>query len=185
MGPGPVPEAGSPIRIFSGGQSGVDRAALDVAGRLGIERGGWCPAGGLAEDYLLPPGLLARYPELRETDSADPRDRTERNVQDSDATLVIVPVGVRSPGTQLTQELAMAFDRPWYRVDLAVGAVPPVSRRVIEDAASWWRGLPGARILNVAGPRESQAPGVAASAEAFLEDLLAELGHGLREERAG
>jgi hypothetical protein len=64
------------LTIVSGGQTGVDRAALDVAIELGIPYRGWCPKGGWAEDMLNPPGVLILYPELRETQDADPRQRT-------------------------------------------------------------------------------------------------------------
>ena len=59
--------------LISGGQSGVDRAVLDVAIARGIDYDGWCPHGGWAEDFPAPPGLLARYPKLKETPLADPR----------------------------------------------------------------------------------------------------------------
>ena len=62
--------------IRSGGQTGVDRAALDTARKYGIEICGWCPKGGWAEDYSSPPGLLAEYPELKETPSAGTSQRT-------------------------------------------------------------------------------------------------------------
>src|SRR6185312_7990938 len=78
-----------PRRIISGGQTGVDRAALDVAIELGIAYGGWCPKGGWAEDMPNPPGLLAVYPSLRETPDADPIQRTHWNVRDSDRLLVL------------------------------------------------------------------------------------------------
>lgn len=72
------------MKIVSGGQTGVDRAALDVAMALGLEIGGWCPAGRWAEDGPID----ARYP-LNETPSADPAQRTEWNVCDSDGTLIL------------------------------------------------------------------------------------------------
>jgi len=64
------------MKLISGGQSGVDRAVLDVAEAYGITYGGWCPKGGWAEDFPQPPGLLARYPNLKETPFADPAQRT-------------------------------------------------------------------------------------------------------------
>src|SRR5215510_5032972 len=70
-------------RIVSGGQSGADRAALDFAIARGLEYGGWCPKGGWAEGFPDPPGLIARYPNLRETPERDPKQRTEWNVRDS------------------------------------------------------------------------------------------------------
>src|SRR5215217_2323846 len=93
------------MKIVSGGQTGVDRAALDVALELGIECGGWCPAGRQAEDGPID----ARYP-LRETPSADPAQRTEWNVRDSDATLLLT-TGAASPGTELTREVARRLGR--------------------------------------------------------------------------
>src|SRR5262245_30144595 len=77
------------MKIISGGQTGVDRAALDVAIERNMDWGGWCPKGGWAEDLTTPPGVLAKYPRLRETPDAHPLQRTEWNVRDSDATLII------------------------------------------------------------------------------------------------
>ena len=88
-----------PSRIVSGGQTGVDRAALDVAIAIGIEHGGWCPAGRLAEDGVVPP----QY-DLRETDSNEYPVRTELNVADSDATLILYE-GKLKGGTLLTQKI--------------------------------------------------------------------------------
>jgi hypothetical protein len=79
------------MNIVSGGQTGVDRAALDVAIERGMDWGGWCPKGGWAEDLTEPPGVLTRYPKLKETPLANPVQRTEWNVRDADATLVGVP----------------------------------------------------------------------------------------------
>ena len=79
------------LRIRSGGQTGVDRAALDAAVLTGRPYEGWCPKGGWAEDFLHPPGLLTKYPHLRETPSKSPEQRTEWNVRDSAATVVFVP----------------------------------------------------------------------------------------------
>ncbi len=73
------PRLGPVTAIVSGGQTGVDRAALDFAVERGVPYQGWVPAGGWAEDLADPPGLLARYPVLRATASADPADRTRRN----------------------------------------------------------------------------------------------------------
>ena len=85
LNPGFVCYAGSPMKLLSGGQSGVDRAVLDVALARGIAYGGWCPKGGWAEDCPTPPGLLTKYPRLKETPLADPAQRTEWNVRDADA----------------------------------------------------------------------------------------------------
>ena len=101
-------------RLVSGGQTGADRAALDVALRLGIPYGGWCPRGGRAEDLPDAPGLLRDYPELRETPTEDSAVRTEWNVRDSDATLLLTdrPDSL-SGGTALTRDLAERLGRPF------------------------------------------------------------------------
>jgi hypothetical protein len=138
------------VRVVSGGQTGVDRAALDAARMLGLPLGGWCPAGGWAEDLTEPPGVRASFPELTETPSADPEQRTEWNVRDSDATLVLTREGLRSPGTAATIAFAAALERPHLVVD--VGAP--------ELVESWLQRLGRGLVLNVAGPRESEAPGI-------------------------
>src|SRR5688572_12994856 len=88
-------------RIVSGGQTGVDRGALDAAIALGIEHGGWCPRGRLAEDGQIP----RRY-QLTETKTSKYRERTERNVLDSDGTLILFRA-LLSGGTELTRRLAV------------------------------------------------------------------------------
>ena len=138
------------MRIVSGGQTGVDRAALDVAIDLGIEYAGWCPRGGWAEDLTEPPGLLTAYPNLTETPTADTRQRTVGNVRDSEATLVLIPAGVTSPGTTLTLLTAQRLGRPF----LVAGP------RGALDVLGWLEILGQIASLNIAGPRESQAPGV-------------------------
>jgi hypothetical protein len=148
-------------RLVSGGQTGADRAALDVGRALGIPIGGWCPAGGWAEDLPDPPGLLARYPELRETAGADPNERTALNVRDSDATLVILAPGVRSPGTTYTIELLEG--RPHLIV----------TPDQVAETRTWLAALPDCAILNVAGPRESQAPGHYEASAGLLIAVLA------------
>jgi hypothetical protein len=149
-------------RIVSGGQSGVDRAALEVGRRLGIPIGGWCPAGGRAEDLAEPPGLLAVFPELVPTVSDDPRVRTRWNVRDSDATLVLVRGDAASPGTRLTIAIAEELGRPHLVADV----------RDVEAVRAWLGALPDGVVLNVAGPRESQAPGIGAEAANLLGAVL-------------
>jgi hypothetical protein len=148
-------------RIVSGGQTGVDRAALEFGRRVGIPIGGWCPAGGWAEDLLEPPGLLALFPELRETPSSDPSQRTEWNVRDSDATLVLTRGGARSPGTTATVDHAARLERPHLVVDVGEPAI----------VDGWLRQLGPTLVLNIAGPRESQAPGIGRDVHATLEAL--------------
>lgn len=154
-----------PERVISGGQTGVDRAALDVAQELGIPCGGWCPRGRRAEDGVIPPV----YP-LRETSSQDYRLRTRWNVRDSDATLVLTR-GEPRGGTLLTVRLAVALERPVNVVDLNL---EPAA-----DAVRDWLAERSVRVLNVAGPRASEHPGIAAQARAFLRSLLALEGFGV------
>lgn len=147
--------------IVSGGQTGVDRAALDVALELGFPCGGWCPQGRLAEDGSLP----ARYP-LRETPSADYVQRTEWNVRDSDATLILAPGTLRG-GTAFTRKKALALKKPVRVVKLSV---PDALETVM-----LWLTQTGIRRLNVAGPRESQAPGIYDRARRVLNELFCTL----------
>jgi hypothetical protein len=147
-------------RIVSGGQTGVDRAALDVALELGLPCGGWCPQGRRAEDGPID----CRYP-LQETPWWGYPQRTEWNVRDSHGTLVLTR-GQPDRGTALTVELARRYGRPCHLLDLAQPA----------DTAGVLAWLAEQRIgvLNVAGPRESNCPGIYATAVEFLRRLLRE-----------
>lgn len=148
-----------PLRIISGGQTGVDRAALDVALELGLPCGGWCPAGRVAEDGRID----GRYP-LMETATANHAERTARNVRDSDRTLILA----RRPltgGTALTERVAESVRKPFLVVDAAdTSAIPAVADWLAERTIS---------VLNVAGPRESTCPGIYEQAATFLRALLA------------
>jgi hypothetical protein len=146
------------LRIVSGGQTGVDRAALDVALALGLPCGGWCPSGRRAEDGPID----ARYP-LRETPSAAYDERTAGNVRDSDATLVLARGPLRG-GTAYTLSCARREGRPHLVVDLGADPDPAPVRLWIDEQR--------VRVLNVAGPRESQSPGIGAHARAFLMEVL-------------
>lgn len=145
-------------RLVSGGQTGVDRAALDAGLAAGVPVGGWCPRGRLAEDGKIP----ARYP-LRETPDSDPAQRTAWNLRDSDGTLILHRRGLAG-GTALTADLARRRGRPLLVIDLDRAPAPA-------DIREWLRGQ-GIRVLNVAGPRESQDPGIAAVARALLRRVL-------------
>jgi len=136
----------------------VDRAALDTALALGIPCGGWCPKGRRAEDGVIP----MHYP-LTETTSKDYRVRTRRNVRDSDGTLILTR-GPLSGGTALTRRLAKELDKPCLVVDLA-------QRPRASDVRTWLASN-SFHILNVAGPRESNQPGIYLQAKKFLRRVL-------------
>jgi hypothetical protein len=149
-------------KIVSGGQTGVDRAALDAAIRLGIPHGGWVPRGRLAEDGPLP----ATY-AVRETRTATYPGRTERNVRDSDGTLLISRGRLRG-GSEYTRQMALKHRRPLLHVDLkrmpAFQAAVAISRWLVENSI---------RTLNVAGPRASKDPGIYQDTLGLLEAVYA------------
>jgi hypothetical protein len=147
-----------PARIVSGGQTGVDRAALDAAIALGLDHGGWCPAGRLSEDGSIP----SRY-QLQETDSSDYPIRTEQNVIDSDATLILYR-GRLKGGTLLTRKICDRLAKPKLLVRL--DRDPPQS---VRD----WLADNQPRTLNVAGPRESTSEGIYDAAMTYLLAVLA------------
>ncbi|GAG11155.1 unnamed protein product, partial [marine sediment metagenome] len=153
-------------------QTGVDRAALDVAIARGIAWRGWCPKGGWAEDFPGPPGLLARYPNLRETPLADPAQRTAWNVRDSDAILFVVDgAGLAvSTGTSGAKEWSGRYGKPLFVVDVsqpdAAAQVEGWLREQVERFGEHMK-------LGVGGPRESEAPGIYASTRRLLVSVLA------------
>jgi hypothetical protein len=135
------------VKIVSGGQTGVDRAALDVALRHGIQTGGWCPAGRLDEFGRIPD----RYP-LREMERGSFTDRTWQNVKDSDGTIIIYP-GTLSGGTDQTVRFCVQQHRPHLLTD-ASNTPPEDAAKLIVDFVR--KNQIG--ILNVAGPRQSEWP---------------------------
>ena len=149
------------MKIVSGGQTGVDRAALDFAIRHGCEHGGWCPRGRLAEDGVVPPIY-----RLCETDSADYDERTEKNVLDSDATLIVARERELSGGTAFTKTCAEQHGRPVLVVCERDG--------ISKGTAALSKFLKRHKVctLNVAGPRESQAPGVGKFVMELLEAVF-------------
>lgn len=137
-------------KIISGGQTGVDRAALDVAIKLNLPHGGWCPKGRLAELG----GIIPHRYSLQETNSSDVSIRTKLNIRDSDGTLVFVPeLPLKvTDGTILTLHELQERNKHHFIFNLAN---PPEPSQVCS-----WIEKNNIKILNVAGPRESQSPGI-------------------------
>lgn len=147
-------------QVVSGGQTGVDRAALDTALKLAISHGGWCPKGRKAED-----GPIANVYNLEETPTADYAQRTEWNVRDSGGTLIITQ-GAVGGGTALTIEWAKRYERPLLIVDLNKKAAT-----VLEQVQNWIQEN-NIEVLNVAGPRASEAEGIYSKAAKLLCRVL-------------
>jgi hypothetical protein len=145
-------------KIIAGGQTGADRAGLDFALAHGIPHGGWCPRGRLAEDGSIP----ARY-QLSETPSADYAQRTEWNVRDSDGTVIFSLGAVLVGGSQYTAELAAQHRKPCLHLSCERDG-ETAARKLCDFLARH-----EIKVLNVAGPRQSQEPGVAGFTSHTLE----------------
>ena len=148
-------------KVVSGGQTGVDRAALDAAFEAGFAGGGWCPRGRRAED-----GPISDHYPLKETSSSDYMDRTRRNVEDSDGTLIVAH-GEPTGGTLATLVHARRIGKPVLAIDPS---------ECIEDAAlggiTEWLDTQEIRVLNIAGSRESGHPGIYLEARNLIARLL-------------
>jgi len=152
------------VKIISGGQTGVDRAALDVALKHGIDCGGWCPAGRLDEFGRIPAQYL-----LEEVEGGGFTERTSQNVKNSNGT-VIIHFRKVSGGTEQTVRFCVEQQRPHELID--------ASKNSAEDAARLIADFVRKRkidILNVAGPRQSEWPAgydyVFRALEAFVNSI--------------
>ena len=152
-------------KIISGGQTGADRAALDWAIANGIEHGGWCPQGRLAED-----GVITAQYDLRETPKADYLQRTEWNVRDSDATAIISLASQLTGGSLATAKLASDLGKPCLHLSGLQDA--PENARQLADFLRRHE----VQILNVAGPRASGEPDVGAFIQSIFAELLVKWG---------
>ncbi|CAG8466709.1 4873_t:CDS:1 [Paraglomus brasilianum] len=151
--------------IRSGGQTGVDRAALDAALQFNnIKVTGWCPQGRLAEDGQI----LPKYP-LKETSTKEYTERTELNVRDADATLVLLfsTSDPNQDGTAFTLRKADQLRKP--NICILIDEETNVDR-----VCNWVRENK-VKTLNIAGPRESSCPGIYAKAYKFITDFLVHL----------
>ncbi len=153
-----------PIKIISGGQTGVDQAALRAARALGWPCGGWCPPRQNCESGTIPPQFaLQETPQDCSPDAPHVRHslRTEWNVRDAEATLILRPaVGSPDPGTEWTARCAERFGRALLLCD---PSDPPAAEKI----AAWLR-TRQVHTLNVAGPSEATAPGIGEQAYALL-----------------
>ena len=136
---------GKQVKIISGGQTGVDRAALDAALKYGIDCGGWCPAGRLDELGRIPD----RYP-VRELEHGGFTERTLQNVKDSDGTVIIYS-GKLSGGTEQTVRFCVEQQRPHELIDASKISTEDAARLIDEFVCKH-----KIHILNVAGPRQSE-----------------------------
>lgn len=160
------------VKIISGGQTGVDRAALDVAIELGIPHGGWLPKGRKTEAGRLP----AKY-QLKELLTDSYPKQTEQNVMDSDGTLIISH-GPLTGGSDFTRQMAEKHGKPWIHVD---------ADRISIDAAvqlvrAWTNGNQ-VQVLNVAGPRDSKDPRIYGTTKRLLTVLIKMMSLGSREKQ--
>ena len=149
-------------KIISGSQTGVNRAALDVAIEKGIPCGGWCPNGRQAEDGVL----NKKYP-LEESKSTDDRIATELNIGESDGTLILT-WGRPTGGTALSQIVAKRRFKHLFVVDI---------KKTYDDAKAAkeilkWIESCNIEVLNIVGPRESRCPGIYNDARSIIEKLI-------------
>ena len=158
-------------KIISGGQTGVDRAALDFAISHGIPHGGSVPAGRPAED-----GVIAESYDMTEIEGGY-RQRTKQNVIDSDGTLILTS-GELEGGSLATRDFAVRLVKP----HLVVRLDRKCRNRIAGETLRWISNQ-GIRILNVAGPRESKRPGIYGQAMDYLELMLCLDGGATRDDK--
>lgn len=157
-------------KVISGGQTGVDRAALEVAVFLEIPHGGWCPKGRRAEDGPIPETF-----NLIETSSFNYAIRTEKNVVESDGTLILFR-GVITRGTGLTVKFAKRHQRPCLCIDLAnIAEEDEDATDAAAEEILNWLAKENINVLNIAGPRESTMPSINSQSHSLLLNTFAEI----------
>ena len=150
-------------KIVSGGQTGVDQGALQACQWIDFPYGGWVPKGRLTEAGPLPP----TFKGMQEHPSADYLKRTEANVVDSDATLIMTH-GKPTGGSKRTVEFAKKHGCPWHHLDMS----KPIDTEV-QKAMEWLKeSCPDGCTLNVAGTRESKSPGIQKEALVWVLEIL-------------
>jgi len=148
-------------KIISGGQTGADRAALDVAMKFGIPHGGWVPKGRKTEK-----GPLPEIYQLQEMPTGNYPARTEKNVQDSDGTLIVAR-GKITGGTDLTRQMTLKHKKQLLGIDLNL-----ISHYDAASLAASWIKLQRVQILNVAGPRASEDTQIYSDVVIILEKVV-------------
>jgi|SRR6056297_2701203 len=149
-------------KIISGGQTGVDRAALDAAIKLRIPHGGWCPAGRIAEDGIIPENY-----QLNETNSSLYKERTRMNICDADFTLILMQNGRWGSGTLFTKNTCIRLQKPFFVEDLLTPDIKSIKKCLTVICEN--------PVLNCAGNRESTSPGIYLNSLNYLCDLFREL----------
>ena len=151
-------------KIISGGQTGVDRGALDAALKHGIDCGGWCPEGREAEDGVIP----EKYP-LVEVPGGSYKHRTLQNIMGSDGT-VIIYFGDLEGGTEETTFYCMKKGMPYKLIDLKEVDLERAKKLVAEFIEA--REI---ETLNVAGPRASRVEKAYDYTFGLLDTLLGDI----------
>lgn len=159
------------VLVMSGGQSGADRGALDAARHCGVPLGGWCPAGGRAEDYPDPPGVLALYPEMVETPSSDVIQRTEWNIRDSTCCMVF---NTREAGTSRGTDAGFAFYEKYNIPNWEfILDDPETYDAQVQAVIDWLNALDDDSIaISIGGPRASEYEGIYGIAFHVVETIL-------------
>lgn len=148
-------------KVISGGQTGVDRAGLDAAREAGLPTGGYCAKGSLAED-----GARFEISPVSEQESQLSSVRTNKNVLNSDGTLILNK-GNLCGGTFRTQEFAAKYGKPYLVVQL------DVSKVIKQERVLDWLEEQEIKVLTIAGPRESKcADGIYNEARYYLQTLF-------------
>ena len=147
------------VKVISGGQSGADRGAMDAARQYGLPVGGWCPAGGWAEVFPNPPGVLALYPEMVETPSREVIQRTEWNIRDSTCCMVF---NTSAAGTSRGTDAGFAFYEKYGIPNWEFILDDPSEYDAqVQAAIDWLNALDNdAIVISIGGPRASEYAGI-------------------------
>ena len=155
-------------KIISGGQTGVDQAALRAAIAIGIPIDGWCPPERTCEDGIIPEEFPLKETPFERSEVAPgiPRSlRTEWNVRDSDGILILTKsILTLDPGTNWARQCSLHYKKPYAIED----PCDPLSEKRLRK----WIEVNSIAVLNVAGPSEKTEPGIGQLVYIFLMRLL-------------